>query len=344
MPGDFDFFDDESAAKQAPKVKPPPRAEPVDDPPSVRAGGAEHRPAKVEAPVRDERPRYRQRDTAPKKRISPLIIVAIIAGAILVLGGAVVGLVLAFGGTSKTTEPKEKGTTTTIPKPSVTTPKKDPAGDPASPSQEVVDRVKKATVMVLVQFAGKKGGGSGSGFVEKDSRMVLTNAHVVGMKKITDPEPLINLVVNSGQGDAEYRLDGEVVAVDAENDLAVIRPTLLEVGKRTPVPDGIVVPKTTSVKELDRLYVFGFPLGTSLGAEISIRPTQVTSLRHEGTMLKKIQVEGGMTFGNSGGPVVDAKGNVVGVAVSGIKGESINFAVAGEMVHQLLANRKKWKD
>ena len=74
------------------------------------------------------------------------------------------------------------------------------------------------------------------------------------------------------------------------------------------------------------------------------RATQVTSLRHDGTKLKKIQVEGGMTFGNSGGPVVDLKGNVVGVAVSGIKGENINFCVPGEMVHQLLANRKNWKD
>jgi serine protease Do len=168
----------------------------------------------------------------------------------------------------------------------------------------------------------------------------------VGMKKIDDPEPLINLVVNSGQGEDEYRLDGEVVAVDGENDLAVIRPTLLEVGKRTPVPEGLVVPKANTAKELDRLFVFGFPLGSTIGTEISIRPTQVTALRHDTTTkkLSKIQVEGGMTFGNSGGPVVDLKGNVVGVAVSGIKDANINFCVPGEILQQLLANRKKWKD
>jgi S1-C subfamily serine protease len=226
----------------------------------------------------------------------------------------------------------------------VTAPKKDPAGDPSTPSPEVVERVKKATVRILVQYPRQKGGASGSGFVEKDTRMVLTNAHVVGMKSMSDAQPLINLIVNSGEGDKEYRLDGEVVAVDAENDLAVIRPTLLEVGKATPVPDGLVVPKTSGVKELDRLFVFGFPLGSVLGAEISIRPTQVTSLRHEGGKLKKIQVEGGMTFGNSGGPVVDVKGNVVGVAVSGIKDANINFCVPGEMVQQLLAKRNEWKD
>jgi len=282
------------------------------------------------------------------RKPSALLIVGIIVGALVVLGGATAGIMIAVSGNSKPTEKdKDKGsiTTTTAPRPAVTTPKKEP-GDQTTPSPEVVERVKKATVRVLVQFPKGKGGGSGSGFVEKDTRMVLTNAHVVGMKKIDDPEPLINLVVNSGQGEDEYRLDGEVVAVDGENDLAVIRPTLLEVGKRTPVPEGLVVPKANTAKELDRLFVFGFSLGSTIGTEISIRPTQVTALRHDTTTkkLSKIQVEGGMTFGNSGGPVVDLKGNVVGVAVSGIKDANINFCVPGEILQQLLANRKKWKD
>ena len=339
MPGDFDFFNDEPAAQPAPKR--PARA--ADDRPPRGPRDDRRRPPDDED---TDRPRYRGRAAAPRKKPSALLIGGIVAGAVLVLAGGVVGIVLAIGGGSKPTAPREKaGTTTaTTTRPAVTTPKKDPVVDQSTPSPEVVERVKRATIRVLVQFGGKKGGGSGSGFVEKDTRMVLTNAHVVGMKKMSDPQPLINLVVNSGEGDKEYRLDGEVVALDAENDLAVIRPTLLEVGKRTPVPDGLVVPKNPTVAELQKLFVFGFPLGTALGAEISIRPTQVTSLRHEGGKLKKIQVEGGMTFGNSGGPVVDVKGNVVGVAVSGIKDANINFCVPGEMVHQLLADRKNWKD
>lgn len=337
MPGDFDFFNDEPAAQPRPR---PARAADTDEDRTTR-------------PTRDRRhlrledgdePHPRPREPIPNRKVSPLLIVAIVAGSFLILAGGVVGIVLAVGGGSKPTEPKDKGGTTVAPKP-VVTPKKEPA-DLDTPTRETVERVEKATVRILVQYPGKKGTGSGSGFVEKDTRMVLTNAHVVGMRRITDPEPLINLVVNSGMGQAEYRLDGEVVAVDAENDLAVIRPLLLQVGERTPVPDGLVVPKTTAVKKLDRLFVFGFPLGSAIGTEISIRPTQVTSLRHDPATgkLSKIQVEGGMTFGNSGGPVVDVKGNVIGVAVSGIKDANINFCVPGEMVQQLLANRKNWKD
>jgi S1-C subfamily serine protease len=334
MPGDFDFFDDEPTAR--PRRRPAPTAEPVDDPPA--------RPTPAPRVEVEPLP-SRYRETAPRKGVSPLVIVGLIAASFLVLAAGVVGIVLAVTSESKPTEPKDKGgPVTPVTRPAVP-PKKDPE-DPNSPSRDTVERVKKATVRILVQSPREKGVGSGSGFVEKDTRMVLTNAHVVGMRKITDPEPLINLVVNSGLGDQEYRLDGEVIAVDGENDLAVIRPLLLQVGERTPVPEGLVVPRTTTVKELDRLFVYGFPLGDLIGKEITVSETKVTSLRRDPASgrLNKIQVQGGMTFGNSGGPVVDLKGNVVGVAVSGIKGADINFCVPGEMVQQLLANRKSWKE
>jgi S1-C subfamily serine protease len=358
MADDFDFFNDEPKAKPKPKPPappPPPRAEPIEEddyddepaPPPPRTRTASRRD-RYDEPVRAERPRYGARGDEHKKKMSPLVLVAIIVGGLIVLGGGIVGIVLAVGGSSKPTEPKDKGNTTTATtKPAVTPSKKDKdaASDLSAPSAETVEKVKKATVKILVQSRSKKGeGGTGSGFVEKESRLVLTNAHVVGMKKITDPPPLINLVCNSGVGEQEYRLGGEVLAVDAENDLAIIRPTILIPGERTPVPDGLVVPKNSTVSELQKLFVFGFPLGDALGSEISIRPTQVTSLRHEGGKLKKIQVEGGMTFGNSGGPVVDVKGNVCGVAVSGIKDANINFCVPGEMVQQLLAKYKSGKE
>jgi S1-C subfamily serine protease len=325
MPGDFDFFDDDPKAPPPP----PPRARAADEAPS---------------PSRPRPSGRRSLDTPdPRKGVSRPLLAGIAIGALLVLVAGVVVVVL-VSGPSKSTEPKDKGNTTTATTKPPPPPKKekDPV-DQTAPAPEVVARVKKATVRILVEKPGKKGISSGSGFVEKETRMVLTNAHVVGMKSISDREPVINLIVNSGgDGGEEYRLDGEVVAVDAENDLAVIRPLLLEVGKRTPVPEGLVVPKTSNVTELQRLFVFGFPLGDALGPEISVRPTQVTSLRHEAGK-PRIQVEGGMTFGNSGGPVVDVKGNVVGVAVSGILNANINFCVPAEMVQQILTRKSAWK-
>src|SRR5262249_47172004 len=139
-------------------------------------------------------------------------------------------------------------------------------------------------------------------------------------------------------------LGGELVAADPDTDLAIIRPYIIEVGERHIVPEGLVVPKSSNLSLLQKLFVFGFPLGDELGAEISVRPTQVTALRRDDReRLKQIQVEGGMTFGNSGGPVVDVKGNVVGVAVAGIKDTNINLAIPGELVQEFLAREKKRK-
>src|SRR5688572_9207459 len=122
MPGDFDFFDDEPAAQPRPSRVP--AAEPVDDPPARPT-----RAPRVEA----EAPGPRYREATPRKRPSPLLIVAMIAGSVLVLAGGVVGIVLAVGTGSKPTEPKDKGVPVVpAPKP-VVPPKKDPE-DPNSPS------------------------------------------------------------------------------------------------------------------------------------------------------------------------------------------------------------------
>ena len=53
----------------------------------------------------------------------------------------------------------------------------------------------------------------------------------------------------------------------------------------------------------------------------------------------QVQVNGGMHPGNSGGPVTDARGDVVGVSVAVIRGTQINFAIPGDFVRQVLDGR-----
>ena len=66
----------------------------------------------------------------------------------------------------------------------------------------------------------------------------------------------------------------------------------------------------------------------------------MSSLRKDKTgQITQVQVNGGIHPGNSGGPVVDANGQVVGVAVSIITGTQVNFAIPGEAVHSLLRGR-----
>jgi S1-C subfamily serine protease len=361
MPGDFDFLSDDPKPKPKPvpakKAEPiveriqaePPQAEAVEEDGLAFDDRVEARRPSVTREPRRSKPDRRSKmdqddgDSRSAKKKSPIVLVAIAAGAILVIGAAVTLILVVRGKDPEKEKDKGKGATTLVPgTPSPPPPKKE-IGDPNSPSPEVVAKVKKATILVRVLFKDGKGA-EGSGFVEKNSGLVVTNAHVVGLLRPKDsPWKVINLVVNSGQGDKEFTMAGVVEEgdYDSENDLALIHPKILEIGERHALPDGLVVPRNPQLAELQNLFVFGFPLGTSIGSEISVRPTKITSLRQEKGKLKRIQVEGGMTHGNSGGPVVDVKGNVVGVAVSGIKDEAINFAVPSEKVVELLARHNK---
>jgi S1-C subfamily serine protease len=201
-----------------------------------------------------------------------------------------------------------------------------------------MQRVQQATVYIRVTLSdGTRASGSGFFGTAEARHIVLTNAHVVGMLDPNSRRPKeIEVFVNSGEPN-ERKLTARVLGVDRDSDLAV-----LDVDSRTPgLPEPLVVRSASHLSRLDDVWVFGFPLGERLGKEITIRPSSVSALRKNPNngQLERIQVNGGMDPGNSGGPVVDAGGHVVGVAVSGIPGRMINFAIPGERVHTILNGR-----
>jgi S1-C subfamily serine protease len=225
------------------------------------------------------------------------------------------------------------------PPPPSTPPDKEPRSGKISPEDR--EKVKQATLYLRVTMPdGGKASGSGFFGCAEEPNLILTNAHVVGMLSPDSTLPQrIEVFINSGQPEED---EGQaiVLGVDRSSDLAVLKlqqPTK----KQKPLPPPINVKNAEKLAELDDVWVFGFPLGEKLGKEITIRPSSVSSLRKiSGTnLLDKIQVNGGMDPGNSGGPVVDTSGSVVGVAVSGIQGRMINFAIPGERVHTILNGR-----
>jgi len=200
---------------------------------------------------------------------------------------------------------------------------------------EVLGKVKHATAFIRVRMADGSGA-SGSGFaaaVANEPGVVLTNAHVLGMLEAESRPPIsVDVTFNSGEAD-ERKFAAQILGVDRSSDLAVLRVA----GAGLPAP--LEVKSAAGLVETQKVYVFGFPLGERLGKEITVRDSSVASLRKENGLLSKVQVHGGMDPGNSGGPVVDARGDVVGVAVSGIRTTQINFAVPGDFVKIILAGR-----
>jgi S1-C subfamily serine protease len=202
---------------------------------------------------------------------------------------------------------------------------------------EALSKAKRATVLVKVTTAdGTEASGSGFFGVADAHHLILTNAHVVGMlSQGSQPPKKVEVVLNSGQVD-ERLIPSVVLGVDRSADLAILSVGAGAAG----LPEPLKVRAAAGLHELTELYTLGFPLGERLGKEITVRPTSVSALRHnKAGMLARVQVNGGMDPGNSGGPVVDAAGHVIGVAVAVIEGRLINFAIPGEQVHAILNGR-----
>jgi S1-C subfamily serine protease len=194
---------------------------------------------------------------------------------------------------------------------------------------DVLQRVKQATVYLRVILPDGQML-QGSGFFGVEPQIILTNAHVLGMLEAEGGKPKkIEVVTSSGSRD-EKRFTARVLGVDRGSDLAVLKSDSKD------VPPPLDVRSAGNLQETQQVYVFGFPFGEGLGREITVSQSSVSSLRREHGMVTRVQVNGGMHPGNSGGPVVDVAGNVVGVAVSVLRYTQINFAVPGDYVHYVL--------
>ena len=79
---------------------------------------------------------------------------------------------------------------------------------------------------------------------------------------------------------------------------------------------------------------FGFPFGKDLSLSndeypnVTVSTGHITSLRKIKGELAAIQVDAQLNPGNSGGPVLNDRGKVVGIVVAGIDGTGIDFAIA----------------
>jgi serine protease Do len=172
-----------------------------------------------------------------------------------------------------------------------------------------------------------KGTSSGTGFAISSRGDVLTNNHVVdGCTSIT--------LEQSGQSG----IAGSVIARDRTNDLAVLRSNL---------KPGVVFALKPELRVGENVAVFGFPLSDRLATTGNFTVGYVSALAGLGDDTSKIQISAPIQPGNSGGPVLDHTGNVVGVIVStatpaimasasGVMPQNINFAIKASIARTFL--------
>ena len=187
----------------------------------------------------------------------------------------------------------------------------------AMPDGPTLDRIVRATVYIELE-----GGGTGTGWFGLEPNVIVTNAHVIGMKKPGSPEPRkLRVYLDPGEAGIQRKFEGpnvRILAVDHDMDLA-----LLEIIREPNLPSPLPIRPTGELRRLDNLLVVGFPGGRRIAEKnrsddppaATIAETKVQALRKDGRgQLYAVQIQGGLVHGNSGGPICDRDGAVVAVA------------------------------
>ena len=204
---------------------------------------------------------------------------------------------------------------------------------------EVVERVGPSVAAVRLHGAGGSDErlGGGSGFLFTPDGYVLTNSHVVRAgKPPTTARPELRHQVSLADG---REFDARWVGDDPDTDLAVLSIDGLSRGALAHAPLG----RSAGLKRGQIAIAIGNPLGFEHTVTAGIVSALGRSMRTStGRLIPDvIQTDAALNPGNSGGPLLDSNGDVIGVNTAIIRGaQAICFAVAvdiaGWVIPQLL--------
>ena len=168
--------------------------------------------------------------------------------------------------------------------------------------------------------------GTGSAFVVDADGHILTNHHVVrGCQEVRLPA---------------HGITASVRAVDERNDLALLQSSISAEGLPTFRGGG-------KVRLGEAIVVAGFPLGEVLSGGLNVTTGSVSALAGPRNNPAILQITAPIQAGNSGGPVLDQWGHVVGVVVSKLNAmriaaltgdvpQNVNFAINGNVARSFL--------
>ena len=234
-----------------------------------------------------------------------------------------------------TAEPTPAPAPTRIP---AATPAPEPAADdsPEDPDQpdglpsiaDLVERVRPSVVAITTE-APRRGvlgsymaEGAGSGIIIRPEGLIATNAHVVGGSEG------IRVYLDGG---ASY--DAEIVGRDVISDLAILR--IDAEGLPHLVPSG-----SESLRVGDWVLALGNAAGLRGGPTVTLG---IVSGRDRaiatelGQLYDLIQTDAAINHGNSGGPLIDLEGNVVGITTAMMRqAQGIGFAVSSSVAVPIL--------
>jgi S1-C subfamily serine protease len=204
---------------------------------------------------------------------------------------------------------------------------------------EVVDRVAPSVAAVhFIPVQANGASGSGSGFVFSSSGFLLTNSHVMRAGRPKRLTGQVRWQVSLADG---ATFDAQWVGDDPDTDLGVLSIDGAGRGALSHAPLG----RSATVRRGEIAIAIGNPLGFEHTVTAGIVSALGRSMRTStGRLIPDvIQTDAALNPGNSGGPLLNSRGEVIGVNTALIAGaQAISFAVAIDTAHwvipQLLRN------
>ena len=187
-------------------------------------------------------------------------------------------------------------------------------------AQEVYQKVSPAVVTISTKGTEYKGffaqnvEGIGSGFIINEDGYILTNYHVVELA-ISNNTKDVTVILSNGE-----EVAAKVVNYDQNRDIAMIK-----------LADGTKVPAVAELGDSDGLYVgqevvaIGTPLGKNFAQTLTkgiVSGVNRNLTTEGGNTGDYIQTDAAINSGNSGGPLINTKGEVIGINTAKLSGQS----------------------
>jgi serine protease Do len=182
---------------------------------------------------------------------------------------------------------------------------------------QAIDDLVRQAMPSLVIVRGHRFG-AGAGIVWSESGLILTNNHVIGKRA-----PIVVL-----QNDREY--ESRIIARDPNVDLA-----LLSIDAADLIP---LKPASVSTRIGEMVFALGHPWGQRNTVTLGIVSALIPAQTRNGDRIPIIRSDAPLAPGNSGGPLINARGEVVGInamIVGGDQSVSIAVSVAQEFVNKM---------
>lgn len=166
---------------------------------------------------------------------------------------------------------------------------------------------------------------SGTGFALKNG-YIATNYHVI--------ENAQTIQIQGIKGDFSIKHNATVIATDKYNDLAILQISNNKFDGFGNIPYNI----KTSLSEVgEEIFVLGYPLTSTMGDEIKLTTGVISSRTGFQGNVSLYQISAPIQSGNSGGPLFDNNGNLIGIVNAKHKGtENVGYAIKASYLKNLI--------